>query len=346
MTSAAPPPIRYATAADGARIAYATLGAGPRLLCLPPLPFCHLERLWDVPGQRRWYEGLAAGAELALYDARGCGLSDRRPEFALDDQLADLEAVRERLGWEEFALCAFFNSTPAAIAYAARDPARVRALVLWGGFARGADVYPLPLAEPAPALLAAQWGALVDSAARSWTAAGGEEARVTAAYFRDCVAPEAALRCMLAAREYDVASLAPRVAAPALVVHRRESPALRFAVARELATLLPRAELAVLAGDAASPFAGDVDGAIATVAAFLGLATPAPTAAPGAAEALTPREVEVLTLIARGRTNKEIAAALALSVHTVERHLTHIYPKIGCRGRTEAAAFALTHGYR
>ena len=42
---------------------------------------------------------------------------------------------------------------------------------------------------------------------------------------------------------------------------------------------------------------------------------------------------------------KEIAAALGLSVHTVERHLTNLYPKIGCRSRTEAAAFALTHGY-
>ena len=38
-----------------------------------------------------------------------------------------------------------------------------------------------------------------------------------------------------------------------------------------------------------------------------------------------------------------IAAALGLSVHTVERHLTNLYPKIGCRSRTEAAAFALSH---
>jgi len=62
-------------------------------------------------------------------------------------------------------------------------------------------------------------------------------------------------------------------------------------------------------------------------------------------EALTAREAEVLALVARGSANKEIAAALGLSVHTVERHLTNLYPKIGCRSRTEAAAFALTHGY-
>ena len=343
MQSAAPPPIRYTTAPDGVRIAYSTLGAGPPLLCMPPLPFSHLERLWDVPGQRRWYEGLAAGSELALYDARGCGLSDRRAEFALADQLADLDAVRARLGWDEFALCAFFNSTPAAIAYAAQHPQRVRALVLWGGFARGEDVYPLPLAEPAPGVLAAQWGALVDAAARMWTGARGAEARATAAYFRDCVTPEAALRCLAAARGYDVTALLPQVATPTLLVHRREAAALRFEVARELAARMPAAELAVLSGDAASPFSGDIDAGVATVAAFLGVGT-APSLAGGGP--LTPREAEVLTLIARGRSNKEIAAALGVSVHTVERHLTHLYPKIGCRSRTEAAAFALTRGYR
>ena len=60
-------------------------------------------------------------------------------------------------------------------------------------------------------------------------------------------------------------------------------------------------------------------------------------------ETLSAREAEILRLIARGRANKEIAADLDLSVHTVERHLTNLYPKIGCRSRTEAAAFALTH---
>jgi predicted ATPase/DNA-binding CsgD family transcriptional regulator len=59
---------------------------------------------------------------------------------------------------------------------------------------------------------------------------------------------------------------------------------------------------------------------------------------------LSRRELEVLRLIAAGRTTREVAEALVVSVPTVERHITHIYMKIGARGRAEATAFALKHG--
>jgi predicted ATPase/DNA-binding CsgD family transcriptional regulator len=58
---------------------------------------------------------------------------------------------------------------------------------------------------------------------------------------------------------------------------------------------------------------------------------------------LSHREAEVLRLLAAGQSNKEIAAALTLSIHTVERHLVNIYAKIGARGRADAVAFALRH---
>jgi len=59
---------------------------------------------------------------------------------------------------------------------------------------------------------------------------------------------------------------------------------------------------------------------------------------------LTPRETEVLHLVASGRTNKEVASEICVSVATVERHLANIYAKVGVRGRTEATAFAITKG--
>ncbi|MCC6179762.1 MAG: hypothetical protein IT305_30995 [Chloroflexi bacterium] len=59
---------------------------------------------------------------------------------------------------------------------------------------------------------------------------------------------------------------------------------------------------------------------------------------------LTAREVEVLRLIAAGATSKEIAQRLVISIHTVERHITHTYQKIGARGRADATAYALQHG--
>jgi DNA-binding CsgD family transcriptional regulator len=59
----------------------------------------------------------------------------------------------------------------------------------------------------------------------------------------------------------------------------------------------------------------------------------------GYPDGLTGREVEVLRLLADGRTNAEIAARLVISVHTVERHLANVYRKIGARNRAEAAGY-------
>jgi|SRR5579859_614747 len=59
---------------------------------------------------------------------------------------------------------------------------------------------------------------------------------------------------------------------------------------------------------------------------------------------LTVREREVLQWIARGCSNAEIATALVVSVHTVERHVANIYAKLGLSGRAEAIALAVRHG--
>jgi DNA-binding CsgD family transcriptional regulator len=56
---------------------------------------------------------------------------------------------------------------------------------------------------------------------------------------------------------------------------------------------------------------------------------------------LTRREAEILRLLATGSTNNEIAAALFLSVHTVERHLTNSYRKVGVRNRADATAYVV-----
>ena len=66
-------------------------------------------------------------------------------------------------------------------------------------------------------------------------------------------------------------------------------------------------------------------------------AAPPPAAAP---DGLTPREREVLGLIARGLSNQDIARELVLSVRTVERHIANIYDKIGAAGRSARAAAA------
>jgi DNA-binding NarL/FixJ family response regulator len=60
---------------------------------------------------------------------------------------------------------------------------------------------------------------------------------------------------------------------------------------------------------------------------------------------LTERELEVLSLVARGTTNRDIAHQLSISVRTVEAHLTHIYDKLGVCSRTEAVVRAMQQGW-
>jgi len=68
----------------------------------------------------------------------------------------------------------------------------------------------------------------------------------------------------------------------------------------------------------------------------------APSAPP--AEHLTPREVEVLRLAARGLSNKEIARRLVISPKTAANHVEHIYAKIDASSRAAAGLFAMQHG--
>ena len=63
----------------------------------------------------------------------------------------------------------------------------------------------------------------------------------------------------------------------------------------------------------------------------------------GARHGLTPRELEVLRLVARGKSNREIARSLVISEHTVARHLQNIFTKLGVPSRTAAGAFAFEH---
>jgi DNA-binding CsgD family transcriptional regulator/type II secretory pathway predicted ATPase ExeA len=67
---------------------------------------------------------------------------------------------------------------------------------------------------------------------------------------------------------------------------------------------------------------------------------------PAAGFGLSPREIEVLRLIANGGRNREIAEELFLSVRTVERHIANLYLKLGVSGRSEAIAFAHAHNIR
>jgi DNA-binding NarL/FixJ family response regulator len=62
-----------------------------------------------------------------------------------------------------------------------------------------------------------------------------------------------------------------------------------------------------------------------------------------AASGLTAREVQVLRLVATGRTNRAISTELVISEKTVARHMSNIFTKLGLSSRSEATAYAYQH---
>jgi|SRR5829696_4508150 DNA-binding NarL/FixJ family response regulator len=71
---------------------------------------------------------------------------------------------------------------------------------------------------------------------------------------------------------------------------------------------------------------------------------PARSGAPEMASALTPRELEILSLVAQGAANSHIARTLWVTEQTVKFHLSNIYRKLGVANRTQASHFAFLHG--
>src|SRR6185295_3350843 len=129
--------VRFCTAPDGVRLAYATSGKGPPLVRAPHW-FTHLEHDWTNPAMRHWVEDLSKRYTVLRFDQRGTGLSDREvPEISIGAQARDLEAVIEAAGWERFALLGLSQGAAAAIVHATAHPERVSHLVICGGFARG-----------------------------------------------------------------------------------------------------------------------------------------------------------------------------------------------------------------
>jgi len=134
------PRIQYATTADGVNIAFWAIGEGKPFVHMPWFRSSHIQREWQIPEYRRWYDNLAKNLCLIRYDGRGIGMSDREvSEYSLDALVADLEAVVDRLKLETVALFGVLHMGPVAIAYAARHPERVSHLVLWCTYARSSD---------------------------------------------------------------------------------------------------------------------------------------------------------------------------------------------------------------
>ena len=335
--------IQYARAADGAKIAVWSVGSGSPLIYLAGWPWHQLE-LWDAPECQDWYTRLAEFRQIIRYDMRGTGLSQREvTDFSLEAEIGDLEAVAETMGVEKFDLFGGAGAAPVALAYASRFPNQIGRLIIWCGWARGSDVSSSRIIAWS-GLIDQDWDLLAETCAQlvlGWS--GGELGRLAAENLKDAVTPSAMQAALRAGRDFDVTPLLPQIKASTLVLHRTEISWIPKGIAQEVASQIPESRLTYLEGDSPTPYMGDMDSAVQAIGDFLAEKEDnSHTDSPDLPEGLTKREVEVLRLVAGGKTNNEIAKELFLSVRTVERHIGNIYGKIDARGRADATAYALT----
>jgi pimeloyl-ACP methyl ester carboxylesterase/DNA-binding CsgD family transcriptional regulator len=330
--------VRFATTPAG-RVAYSITGNGPPLVCAFGW-VSHLGLMWENPDHRRFVEALAREHTVIRYDKIGCGLSDRdRTDFTLESEVATLEALVEHLQLQRFALFGSCESGQVAAAYAVRHPDVLSSLIVYGSCARGADLAPDEVKRSILALIRAHWGLGSRVLADVWFPdAPVELTAMFARMQRGAATAEMAASLLDMFYRFDVADLLPMVRVPTLVAHRRGSRAVRFALGRELAALIPGAQLAALDGRMQPIDAEDADAAALTLLSFLRdqNGTNGPKVGGGP---LTARELQVADLIADGFTNPEIARTLGVSVRTVDAHVEHVRTKLGVRARAQIAVW-------
>jgi pimeloyl-ACP methyl ester carboxylesterase/DNA-binding CsgD family transcriptional regulator len=352
------PRISYACSADGVSLAFTVAGEGPALVFVPWVPFSNLQMEWQNPLLHRIFEQLARRLTLIHYDGRGTGHSQRDvTDLSPDAMVADLEAVVDQVGVAEVSLLGQYNSCTHAVAYAARHPGRVRRMALFGGSGRGWNAMSARQTQALLSLIEQDWDMFADTAAHQWLGwSAGEAGRAMADGIRGAVTPRIARATLQAASATDVTEQLPNVAAPTLVLHRRDMAQIPVDLSRSLAKELPRGRLVVLDGAQPALFMEDPGEVVGMLIDFFcdGI-EPAEEEPQGMLEGaaghsepppggLSPREREVLRLLAAGESNRQIARRLGLSPHTVERHVANLYRKIGARGRADATAYALRNG--
>ena len=345
------PQLAFATSADGTVIAWSSVGVGPALVHLPGVPFSNFEAEWRSPTLREAYSELARDLRFIQFDGRGTGRSQRDvSDLGLEAMLSDIEAVVDAAGLRRFALLGFYASVPHAIAYAARHPERMSQLILFGGSSHGWHPMTGAPIQALLSLIERDWTTFAESAAHAWLGwpAGGE-GRLAAEWFRTATTPGTARATLKAAATMDVTGELATVRCPTLVLHRAGATVVTIEDSTSLAEVIPGGRLLVLEGTSAGLFfegAGVIIPAIVELVTGRAPSPPAGDALPrgGTTQRLTPRELEVLRLIAAGESNGQIAASLDRSINTVERHVANLYRKIDARGRADATAYAIRNG--
>jgi DNA-binding CsgD family transcriptional regulator/pimeloyl-ACP methyl ester carboxylesterase len=331
------PPVQYVRTSDGYKIAYTVSGEGTPLV-LVPIHLSHTLLDWR-PGARTeaWMNGLSQRFNFIHYDPRGQGMSTRDlpQDLRLHDWQLDLEAVVDSLQLKRVVLMGINILGHIAVRFAVEHPDMVHALILVNCRVSVAG-WPLALTEQSWELFLRTQLPVNASASVQIE----ELARIRHAAKRGDF--EAFIRVFSQSNIFDDLS---RLRMPTLVLHGRDLPWFDSELATIVTSQIPQARLVLLDGDVMpDPVQGlrAIDGFLEDFAVRSeALAPTMPRSLPAN---LSAREVEVLRLIAAGKSNQQIADELVISLSTVLHHVTNILTKTGCSNRTEAAAYAHRHG--
>jgi pimeloyl-ACP methyl ester carboxylesterase/DNA-binding CsgD family transcriptional regulator len=344
--------IRF-TAEGGRRIAWTICGAGP------PLVFSgwwmsHLELNWRDPRFRAFVETLGRHRTVIRYDQPGTGLSadGSLPAGDVDTEAAALAAVVEAAASGPTDIFAGSSGAPVALAYAVTHPESVGRMLLYGGYASGAEIADARSRKAIVELVSEHWGlgsrALADIFMPS---ASAEEREEFVEFQRQAASAERAASSLEAVYRFDVSDRLDRVGVGPVVMHRRADRAIPCERGRQLAAALPGATFIALDGDDHYPWLGDAGQLLGVALQALGVEGDRASLPQAEHEAthpepgdLTRRETEVLGLIARGLSDREIADRLVLSPHTVHRHVANVRTKLGLPTRAAAVAEASKRG--
>lgn len=347
--------VRYASATDGARLAWAEAGAGPVVVKAANW-LTHLEYEWQSPVWKHWLQFFSAHSRFVRYDERGCGMSAADPGVLSLDQWADdlgsiIDAAQPQ---GPVTLLGISQGAATCIHYAVRHPERVARLILYGGYAHGA------LARGTPDSISAH-RAMMELARVSWGKANPTFRQVFTSRFIPGGTPEQLgwfndlclktttgeiVAALFEARGHvDVSAALGGVRAPTLVLHARADEVIPVEEGRLLASGIAGAEFVEL--DSRNHILLEHEPAwerfCEAVLSFL-----QQSRAPGgdsAFAALSARERQVLGLIAQGLSNADIAAHLQISDKTVRNHASNVFDKLGVWSRAQAIVFARDRGF-
>ncbi len=354
--------IRFCTAHDNTRLAYARVGQGPALVKVGNW-MSHLEFDWNSPVWQPWLEGWSRYHTFYRYDPRGCGLSDWRvSDFSFEAQVSDLETIVDAAGLEQFDLFSMSQGGCVSIAYTARHPERVRKLIVYGGYLQGGlSGTPTPealeVAEMHLKLLKLSWGNENPAYRQVFTTFLIPEGTPEQfAWFNKLqlvsTMPANAMELQRSFNLVDVRELAKTIRVPTMVIHAKYDAAVPFEDGRQTAAHIPSARFVIIDSKnhvlmrtepAWFYFWNEFYGFLSIDAGLSKVKTEV-SAEDKVWMDLSPREHDVLRLLALGYNNLEISQKLVLSEKTIRNYVSNIYEKLHITSRGEAIILARKSG--